>query len=254
MIMAVSLFTYSCDSNNSNGDMNPPELPSVETMSFDFSEMQSSQSKAKSGSRNNFQAGLYSAAYTKLILDVSLMVPKVLVAAAQNHDPEQISDNEWEWEYATQTDTSNFSVRLTAATSSNSDVTWNFFVTNSETGFDNELLFVGNSDYEATSGTWTYYDVQTGSEAFTVTWNRAENDETVTLEIKSDSHENDGDTIAYTFDGTVKTVVFTDSSSGETTTISFNTETHTGFVISPEYNNGEKACWDEDLNDITCAE
>ena len=84
-------------------------------------------------------------------------------------------------------------------------------------------------------------------------WNIDGEEKSLTLEVTSDRNSNLGDTIEYNFDGTVKTAVYTDVSSGDTITVEFNTETRVGFFISPDYNNGEKACWDEDLNNVSCS-
>lgn len=256
IILSIFLITVSCDSTNSNNDT-PPELPPEESMRADFSEMDNAESaKAKAAAEAHFNTALITAGVLKVILDVNLFVPRVLVNAAQEHDPEEISDGEWEWEYFTQANENNYGVRLTAETNGNSDVHWRFFVTNTAANppLDNELFFEGTSDYEATSGTWTYYDPSSGEQASLVTWSVGENEKSITLEVTSDRNDNLGDAIEYNFDGTVKTAVYTDASSGETTTINFNTETHTGFIISPDYNNGEKACWDEELNNIACEE
>jgi hypothetical protein len=136
---------------------------------------------------------------------------------------------------------------------STEEVTWNFYVTNSELGYDNQLFFTGTSDFDATSGSWTYFDLESGREVSAVTWQRTESETSVFLEVKSDRNDNLGDSISYEFDGTVKTIVFVDVSEDETTTISYNTETRTGFIISPNYNEGAKSCWDENLNNTTCS-
>lgn len=253
LLLTASLFLFSC--NTTSSDKNPPEMPPVESTSVDISEMESASNKtvAKSA-ESNFNTALLAAGVAKVILEANLAIPKVLITAAQDETAEVVNNSEWEWSFDTAANGQNFGVRLTANAESTDEVTWNFYVTNSVLNLDNQLFFTGTSDFDATSGTWTYFDLESGQEISVVTWQRSENSASVMLEVESDRNDNLGDTISYEFDGTVKTVVFTDVSEDETTTISFNTETIAGFIISPNYNNGAKSCWDENLNNTTCTD
>ena len=251
--LAVLLVTVSCDNNNTS---EPPKLPSETTMQADFSKMeQAQQSKSSSAAESNFTTALAATGIMKFILDVNLAIPKALVGAAQQYDPEEIADGEWEWSFSTQANQNEFAVRLTALTNGQSDVEWRFFVTSSAANpaLENALFFQGNTNFEATSGTWTYFSPASGDQVSTLEWNVEGNERILVLEVTSDRNDNLGDTIEYSFDGTVKTVVYTDVSENETTTIEFNTETKAGFIISPDYNNGERACWDENLNNVSCS-
>ena len=251
--LAVSIVTVSCNENNSS---EPPELPSESTMQADFSEMENAQkAKASVAAESNFTTALTATAVTRLILNANLAIPRALVRAAQQHDPEEIAEGEWEWSFSTQANQNQFAVRLIAVTNSQSDVEWRFFVSNSATTpvLDNALLFHGNTNFDATNGTWIYYDPASGDQVSTLEWDINDDQRALTLEVTSDRNDKHGDTIEYSFDGTVKTMVYTDVSANETTTIEFNTETKAGFMISPDYNNGVKACWDEDLNNTSCS-
>ena len=228
-------------------------MPPVESMSVDISEMEMASSKAVAKSaESNFNTALVAAGVAKIILEANLAIPKALITAAQDETADAVNNTEWEWSFDTAANGQNFGVRLTANAESNDEVMWNFYVTNSVLDLDDQIFFSGTSDYEATSGTWTYFNLETGREVSVVTWQRTEDSTSVTLDVESDRNNNLGDSISYEFDGTVKTVVFVDVSEDETTTISYNTETMTGFIISPNYNNGAKSCWDENLNNTTC--
>lgn len=228
-------------------------MPPAESMTVDVSEMESASNKSiAKAAESNFNTALVAAGVAKIILEANLAIPKALITAAQDETAEAVNNTEWEWSYDTAANGQNFGVRLSANAESTDEVTWNFYVTNSVLGLDNQIFFSGKSDYEATSGTWTYFNLESGQEVSVVTWQRTEDFTSVTLEVESDRNNNLGDTISYEFDGTVKTVVFVDVSEDETTTISYNTETMTGFIISPNYNSGAKSCWDENLNNTTC--
>jgi hypothetical protein len=173
LVLSVSIFSIAC--NTTNSDESPPQLPPSESMSVDFSAMESAsnQSQAKIA-ESNFNTAVFAVGIAKVILTANLAIPKILITAAQEEDPESISNSEWEWNYTTAANGQNFGVRLTATVGSNDDVTWNFYVTNSAEGIDNELFFTGTSDYEASSGTWTYFNPQSGQELSVVSWERSE--------------------------------------------------------------------------------
>ena len=251
LLLTVSVFAISCNTTNS-GD-NPPQMPPAESMSVDISEMESASNKQRAKlAESNFNTAVLASGIAKVILEANLAIPKALITAAQEEAYESIGNSEWEWSYNTAANGQNFGVRLTATANSNDNVTWNFYVTNSAAGLDNKLFFTGTSDYEATSGTWTYFALQSDQELSVVSWERTENTTSIELNVESDRNNNRGDSISYDFDGSVKTVVFTDVSEDETTTISYNSETLAGFIISPNYNEGAKSCWDENLNNTTC--
>lgn len=252
LLLSVTLFLYSCNTSNSGNDI-PPELPSTETMTVDMSEMESVSNKAPAKmAESNFNTALIAVGVAKIILEANLAIPKALVSAAQNATVESTGDAEWEWNYVTAANGQNFGVMLTASIDNSDKVNWNFYVTNSSLGIEDVLFFTGTSDREGNSGTWTYFDLSTQSEVSTIEWERTENEVSIRLDVESDRNDNLGDYITYDFDGTIKSVTFFDASENNTSIISFNTETSTGFIISPNYNEGAKSCWDENLNNIMC--
>lgn len=252
LIVAAGLFFSSCNSTDSSSDR-PPEIPPSESMAVDISEMQTAgkQSTAKAA-ESNFSTALVATSFAKVILQANLAIPRALLAGAENHSAE-LEDGEWVWSYESSTEGNSYGVRLVADVESEEEVNWNFFVTNSALNMEDELFFSGTSNFDATSGTWTYYSIQSGEEISTVSWARGEDMASINLEVTSDRNDRLGDSISYDFDGETKTVIYLDASTQETTTISFDTETKAGFIISPDYNNGEKSCWDSDLNNISCS-
>ena len=80
----------------------------------------------------------------------------------------------------------------------------------------------------------------------------AEDDVQLRLEVTSDRNGNQGDYIDYTYQDSLKTAIYYDNSENEQTKIQFNVDTKAGYIISPDFNNGNKACWDENLQDVAC--
>lgn len=254
IILIMAVFVSCSDTNNSTEIT--PEIPSSQTMTIDLSDFNSnSNPKLKAGS--NFNAAIFRAGVAKLIVDANLIIPKVLITAAQNKDPEVVAEGEYQWMYTAENEDKDFSVLLTADVDSEDNVEWNFFVTSSATDppLNNFLLFSGEAEFDGTEGEWTYFDTQEEGPVSEIEWD-IDNDGSIDLDfsVLSDRNGNSGSEIDYDFDGRIKTIKYMDGSNGNTTTIEFNTDTNAGFIISPSYNEGVKSCWDENLEDTPCAD
>lgn len=253
LFLMAGLFA-SCSDSNSNEEITPV-IPSAETMTIDLSDFNNNNAKAKAES--NFNAALFRAGIAKLIVDANLIIPKVLVTAAQNNSPETVAEGEYQWRYSAENGDDDFSVLLTAEVDSEDEVEWNFYVTTSATDppLNNFLFFSGEAEYDGTEGNWTYFDAQEDEAVSEIEWD-IDNDGSIELEfsVLSDRNGNEGAEIDYEFDGTIKTITYVEGGSGDETTIEFNTETKTGFILSANYNNGVKSCWDENFDNTPCSE
>jgi hypothetical protein len=260
LLLVGSFIIMACDNGPTSMDNDePPQLPPVESMETDFSVFDNNENKIATEKQNNinFAQAAARALLIKSIVDLNLAIPRVLLKAASNAEVEFNEDGEWEWRFTKQAGNSTYEVRLLATRESEDEINWQFFITNSSLGIDNRLFFSGTSNGDGTQGTWTYYDLQSSEEqpVSTIEWTITDEDDiSLRLEILSNRFNNEGDVIEYTFDGTVKYLNYLDAGDDEMTEIEWNTETKAGFLIAPNYNNGEKACWDENLQDISCSE
>jgi len=254
LLLTFGLFV-SCSDTNSIDEVTPV-IPQSESMTIDLSDFNNSNN-AKLQAGSNFNAALFRAGIAKLIVDANLIIPKVLITAAQNENPETVAEGEYQWRYSAENGEDNFSVLLTAEVDSEDDVEWNFFVTTSATDppLNNFLFFTGEAEFDGTEGNWTYFDAQENDAVSEIEWD-IDNDGSIDLDftVLSDRNGNEGAEINYDFNGIIKTITYVEGSSGDTTTIEFNTETKTGFILSPNYNEGMKSCWDENFDNTPCAE
>jgi len=244
----------SCTDSTTNSSDSAPTVPSEQSMTIDLSDFNNdSQQKVKAGS--NFNAAIFRAGIAKLIVDANLAIPKFLVASAQNKEAEEIAEGTYQWNYSTQNNEGEFSVRLTADLDADDDVEWRFDITTDVTDppLNGFVLFSGEADFDGTDGEWMYYDPNETGPVSSIEWD-VDEDGSVDLDfsVLSDRNGNEGSEIDYDFDGTVKTLVYVDGTSEEKTIIEFNTETKAGFIISPNYNEGVKSCWDDNFDDIPC--
>jgi len=258
-VAVLVLLTISCTDNPATISEKPPQLPPVNSMEMDFSNFQHKQKStgANNLSTDNFTRASGAALLMKGIVGLNLAIPKLLLKAAQNADAQLNDASKWEWNYSKTSDSNTYSVRLVASRNGNDKVNWEFYVTSTNLGLEDQLFFSGTTNTDGTSGIWTYYSLQnTNSQEVVsqINWTvNGSNDVSLKLEVKSDRNNHQGDFIEYTFDGTLKTATYYDASSGETTKIQINVNTHAGYISSPNYNSGEKACWDSNYQDTTCS-
>lgn len=258
-ILCLLLLT-SCNDSPSSFSDSPPPLPSSQSMEMDFSSFENNKQRAGAQVQTveNFSRAVGTAVIMKTIVDLNLAVPKVLFAASQETEAEFNEDGHWEWSYSHTAGSETYDVSLQASRASDNTISWNFYVTSPKLNLDNRLLFSGTTNAEGTEGTWNYYSLKSSDTEEAVSqidW-KVDGEENVELrlEVLSDRNDYQGDYIEYTYNGTLKTAVYSDKSKNQSTELQINTETNAGYIITPDYNDGEKACWDESFQNIACSE
>lgn len=265
LVIGLNLLLVSCQDSATNFSNEPPKLPSAGSMemSFETFDSNSPQKDSYSGMDaeneefSHFTNAVMRVTVLKGIVSLNLAIPKALLAAAENTEPEFNDDGEWVWSYSTSAGDQQFEARLVAIAQSENEIAWQMYVTNSQLGINDRLFFEGVTANDGQTGTWSYYQLfgdEAGSPVSEVSWAiENESSKQLRLEILSDRNTHMGDFIEYEQDAPVNRVVYYNASDDETTEIEWNSETHEGFLIVPDYNNGEKACWGPDLNNITCS-
>lgn len=243
---------------------NPPQIPSAQTMTVEMGEFEENNSQQKAEERaivqsdNAFRNAAARAMLVKGVVDASLVVPRVLLKAADSTDAEFGEDGKWTWAFSKTAGDHSYEVRLVASEKEGDRVQWDFYVTNTEKDLNDQLFFSGVSTKDGHEGTWTYYNLNgelLDEPVSKVEWAvNGEDDVSLRLEVLSEQSEHTGDYLEYTFDGTIKHAVYFDASEETTAEIQWNVETKAGFLIAPNYNGGAKACWNSELQDTTCEE
>lgn len=256
LFLLATFVLASCGDNPASlSSEEPPQLPPIESMQVDFSTFEGTQTAKREVANTNFSQAALRALVMKTVVDLNLAIPRALLVAAEGSEAEFNDEGQWEWSYSHTAAENNYEVRLLASAEGSSGVHWEFFVTNSLLDIDNKLLFEGTSSNDGSQGTWTYFNVTgEGNEPVSeIEWSvNGEDEVSLRLEVVSDRYNNLGDFIEYSFDGTVKKAIYFNAGQEETTELQWNVETKAGYLIAPNYNNGERACWDENFEDVVC--
>lgn len=147
-IICILFLVISCKDDPAWAGDEPPEVPSASTMQMDLSEFENHQksNQIQTKSNDHFSRAAGTAVIMKMVVDINLAIPRVLLAAASNADAELNEDEKWEWNFTKEAGDTTYAVRLVAEGGSEDSVNWNFYVTNSEQGLNDQLFFSGTTN------------------------------------------------------------------------------------------------------------
>jgi len=254
------LLMSACSDGPSTVNDEPPQLPPAASMEIDFSSLIGGQQSSSTAGRaiDNYIQAIYRAGSLENLIDRNLSQPRRLLAAAHDASAELNADQQWQWEYETAIDSVSFGNRAVAERITASVVNWSFFVTSERINAENRLYFSGTSTGNGQEGSWTIHRLSNAAEgdpAARVDWQAGESDNmSLQLQILTNEHGSVGDSLSYSTDGPNKTVAYYDASSGRSVTTQWDTTSQAGYIIAPGVNNGERACWDENLQNVSCGE
>lgn len=263
-LLALLGVVAACDSDPTAPADTAPELPPVETMTFDFDFFDQGGAAAtaagvstpagmarQAGAGENWGAGALTVGLANLSVVVHMLVPVATWRAAASHAP-VIEDGMWHWRYSVAQGGQTFGSDL-AGYRDGDDRVFEMAISSSALQLNDFLWYRGRAPIGGTSGMWEFFDPEAPS---TVTgridWTHPEADRR-TLMFTSVSGPNVGDELAYETDGADRFVTFLDESENRTYEVYWNALTSEGYIVSPGYNGGAMACWDSALMNTPCS-
>lgn len=237
----------------------PPALPLEESMAFDLETFPSGASAvdgpsaiaAQSGVSHHTVAALTVVAINAAVLVVT-SVPRLTWAALASRQPTFEDDGRWHWRASTSILGVTYSGDL-AGYIADGEVHAEVRITSPEVS--DFLWYEGIAPVGGTSGEWLVYDHRTPTTQTLlsrVDWAHPGTDEW-TLTFTAVGGANPGDSLTYDVEGDLRSVTWYDASEDESYGIVWNAVTREGSITAANYNNGQTACWDGDLQDVPCA-
>lgn len=236
----------------------PPQIPPIETMQMNaadlslFSQPNSKGSPVRSTSRLNWSFAALIVNTWNLVVFLGLAIPVTATAAAFNQTPTLESDAKFHWRYSV----NGASVELTGQIRT-SDIKWEMYVSGTTLSLDNFLWYDGETAIGGETGTWRFYnpvEANRGDDLAQIDWQHtSENERTLQFSNTNQSlNDGFGDALTYQVAGDSVSVTFSDASSGDDTRIAWNRQTKEGYLLAPNYRQGQRSCWDSQLNDVDC--
>jgi hypothetical protein len=252
--IAASLLVVGACDNSDPGDEAPALfLDDTFELGTDFFDP-SAQPKTAAGI--HFGAAALRVWPVSLILTANLILPAAVTHAATQVDP-VFEDDAWHWSttttaYGQQT----ISLDL-SATPSSPGHDWSMIVSFAHgaipiTDFE---LFSAHTENNGTEGSWQlfYPDGDESVNVLDAEFNKdSETDKQLTFAIPDDAAQNAGDSVTYTEDGDLRTFRWIQVDAELQTYVEWDHVTQEGSITATNYNSGEKACWDADLEDVVC--
>jgi len=264
IFISAAYLLAGCNSSSTNVEETPPALPPAIVMESDFTLFSENNPSAEfrldANNTENPYSHFLNASTRALLLNsainANLFLPASILTAAEAVEPILNDDGQWEWNFSVSGNSNTFSVALVGADQNNGQTTWSVFVSNSLLNLDNELLLEGVSSSESGTGSWTVYQLAgfgTTQPFIELDWDfNSITDYAVDLEFQQILDLVPVQSIRTERDGPDKRTISRDTDDDLRADISWNTETKEGSLLSSEYNNGDRACWDSTFRNTEC--
>jgi hypothetical protein len=267
MLMMVQFIGCGGDAEDDEDDVSEaPPLPPAESMMVDLSTFDETVPGAPGAlpfaTYKNFGNAAIRVGTISSGLIASVSVPAAVFAAAILYEPEQQGADTWVWSYSVTVEYVTFTATLTGVKKGLSAIDWSMVISTDAPlhPVQDFLWYTGTSDIANLAGSWRFYDVNTPTEqnpTVAIDWSAAEDGGTFGLTIESvDSRaENEyfGDVLSYSATlEDIASLSYEDTSENELWEIIWDIDTGEGSIKVPEYNDGEKACWNSLKQDVEC--
>lgn len=263
-LVLAHLGLFSCKDNPSEPqNAQKPELPPLSSMQIDLNLFTGKESAPKAADVQTPGANFNNAAIRVLLINTTvtlvMIVPVATFAAAISQEPTLGEDGKFHWIFAVNENGINYKADLAGMLDTdNAETVWEMRITtpNSTQPLDDFLWYSGRAKLDNSAGEWHIFDPtqpNDGVEVLQIDWSHPSETE-ATLEftvVKPDVPEN-GDVLTYHVQDNDRSIKLNDNSEPANIEIYWDASTGEGYLIDPNYNNGEKSCWDQLKNDVTC--
>jgi hypothetical protein len=259
------LWLAACEKDPIGSKSPKPDLPPQSSMAVDLQMFNSNAGLAKTGADptaigKNFVAARLTVGAINLAVLAHMSVPVLTFGAALSQQPALKNDGKWHWVYSVSNNAGQqFKADLAGWIDESARASrWEMRITTAGLGapLNNFLWYTGSAALNNGSGQWDIYDAAQPSSSVKVVhidWDHPSADKaTLKFTLVKPLVPENGDVLTYKADGNSRMVTYFDKSENTTLEIFWDAVTNAGYLIAPNYNNGQKSCWDGQLNDTSC--
>lgn len=256
------LFAFSCDDDDSYSDQTPPALPPSEVLDPDLDTFSGASKTNAEATGQNFRRASATALLVNGFIAGNLAIPSGFIAAAQGASEPQLRDgNTWVWEFSNSAMGSSFSSELSAEVFEAQDsIAWELRIdaNSGMVNIEDLLILDGATNQEVTEGNWNTYLLTTTENSGVATaeteWQFVDStDYRANTEIVVPNIALTGDAFSFDKLRPEKETRYIDASEQDTTFVFWNYLDGGGYIQAPDYNNGDRACWNAAKEDADCA-
>lgn len=182
------------------------------------------------------------------IVGLNLVLPTLATEAATRRAPELV-DGAFVWSNTVEVLGAPVDVRLTGDPSG-SLVDWTL-----ETAPSGEPFFTfytARTTLDGRDGDWSLFKPDADGSVLTADFDAdSQTDREITFAVPA-GNDGAGSEVTYRVDGTTQVFDFTKQPEGTRALIEWDLGTRAGSITADDYNDGERACWDTNLDDVAC--
>lgn len=230
-----------------------PQAPGFENIEMDIAIFKSQSSMQIAETKENHSTAAAYAIGAQAALTSMAQLPNMLFLEDAWGDPEY-SDGVYSWQYSYAYEGESASFGVTAEELSNGDVDWQLriSVNTAEESVDNALLLRSVVSADGQTGYWELYDIEESGDPEIRLSFEMDNNVPVQILLENGDGIDGSNEILYETEGNITSIIYRNTDGQSQTELVWNNESGEGYLISNEYNNGEKSCWGEDYEDTDC--
>jgi hypothetical protein len=265
ILVLAHLSLFSCkDTPSEPENAQQPDLPPLASMQVELNFFTGKASAPKAADVQTPGANFNNAAIRVLLINTTvtlvMAVPVATFAAAISQEPKLEADGKFHWVFTVNENGVNYKADLAGMLDTdNAETVWEMRITtpNSVPPLEDFLWYTGRAKLDNSNGEWHIFDHTQPNdrvEVLQIDWSHPSQTE-AKLEftvVKPDVPEN-GDVLMYQVKDTDRSIKLFDNSEQANIEIFWDASTGEGYLIDPNYRNGEKSCWDQLKNDTTCS-
>ena len=262
LLLVAPLALIGCDAGDPAGggaDDAPPVL-SPEAFVYDDS-FPEADGNARLIPGENFLNAYARVVLVSIGVGIHLVIPAAATEAATDEDP-FVESGTWIWENSVDIEGNDIDFRL-EATPDGTEIDWRMIVTSEEPidgqVYDDFVLYEATTSLNGREGTWSLYYLIEGERVRVLDADFAVSSESVreitfTVSETNPDPETRGSSVRYARDGNYRLFDWHQKPEEFDHLVEWDIETKAGAITATNYNDGQQACWDEQLEDVACTE
>ncbi|PAP78523.1 hypothetical protein [Rubrivirga marina] len=243
-LAAVGLALTGCDASDAETDT--PAPPAVAAFVLDTDAFPSDGARVASGA--HFINAAARVGIVSTVVGLHLVLPGAATEAVTADSP-TVTAGVWMWEATTAVNGTPIDLAL-EGTPEGSSIDWRLVVTGPEG--DPFTYYTATTGLDGETGTWRLFAPDADGPVLTASFDvRDLDDRELTFRVPA-GRDHGGSSVRYATDGDERTFDWTDQPTGDRALIVWDDATRAGSITADTYYGGDRACWDEDLDDVAC--
>ncbi len=282
MVLLAALALQGCSSDDKSiapSGPTAPALPPVSTMKMDISLFEAADvpppaiqagkididpaAFTADGTHLNFLNATVRVLYLDLVVYSALVDPVAAFALAVHSVPQPRPDSSYLWTYIVVEDEIEYAIYLYGK-DHDDHVSWRMEVSSNDPAqpLDHFVWFDGVVNEDGNSGYWQFYEpiaqgsayvayATPGEKAIRIDWSDSGTARQLVFTVNKAGDPAEGSTLTYFESAEYCSIEFYDAEEETSGDILWNAD-GSGYISWPDYNGGERGCWDTDLVDVDC--